>query len=167
VHECSYYDIEQIDIWYKENCFISQQNNKVVEYLSRNKTLSRGHKSKLLHGNYTTANQMLEYGKLILVDFDMMRFGNPLEELGTMIYIGIPISYSFVTGQIHGYFGRNPSELEWQYLLFYTALEMLRLSRSATEYTTYAERSRQFFKWFNSKNNEIPFWYNQYIEEES
>ncbi len=153
-----YYECEQNRVEGTEH-FIRyiEQNRKPLKILLKTRPQC------FLHDDYSTHNMMFENGELRILDFDRYKFGDPWYEFYKSIF-SAQISPHFSTGQIHGYFYREPPEDFFRLLAFYASTQLLTAITFAIPYgqewvDSALNSIADVLKWFDNMNNLVPSWY--------
>lgn len=138
-------------------------DDKVIEYIEKNRYLLENRSQCFQHGDYHVGNMMLENGELKIIDFDRYDFGDPWEEFNRIVW-SAEASPHFATGQLRGYFGGEPPLEFFKLLAFYVSSNTLSSIYWAVPYgqsdvDTMMKQSQDVLAWFDNMRNPVPTWY--------
>lgn len=145
-------------------------DDKIIEYIEKNRHLLENRPQSFQHGDYHIGNMMLEKDELQIIDFDRYDFGDPWEEFNRIVWCAAVSPY-FATGQLRGYFGGEPPLEFFKLLAFYIASNTLSsiywaIPFGQSEIDTMLKQSQDVLAWFDSMQNPMPMWYlkNFYVQ---
>lgn len=161
---CSYRTIQEFIIKYPN--YVAQMTGvekRIIEYIEKNKQLLKSEPVVFLHGDYRMRNMMIEDGQFKLIDFSDLSFGVPWIDMWGMFWDAHSSPY-FVTGQLHGYFGRELATSYFPQITFYAAIYLIyvffiRAASSPIARENQTKSSVAFLSWFDDMRNPVPSWY--------
>ena len=135
----------------------------MIAYMEANRHLLKGRPQSLQHGDYHIGNMMVENGRLVIIDFDRMDYGDPWEEFNRIVWCAQK-SAIFATGMVEGYFGDSVPEEFWSLLALYTCSNMLSSIPWAIPYgqgqvEIMLKQAKDVLEWYDNMNSIVPKWY--------
>ncbi|WP_099204162.1 aminoglycoside phosphotransferase family protein [Scatolibacter rhodanostii] len=148
---------------YKECPLSFDGDDRMIEYIEKNRNLLKDRPQTFQHGDYHIGNMMIENGELVIIDFDRYDFGDPWEEFNRIVWCA-QVSPHFATGMVNGYFNGNPPLVFWKLLAFYIASNTLSsiywsIPFGQEEVDVMMKQSQEVLAWFDDMRNPIPTWY--------
>jgi len=137
---------------------------EAIAYLQANTSILEKRPQTYHHGDYHIGNMIIgEDSRLQIIDFNRWDYGDPWEEFNRIVW-SAEVSPAFATGQILGYFGKEPPELFFRLLAFYMASNTLSsvywaIQFSEDEVMAMIEQSERAVGWFDRFRNPVPSWY--------
>lgn len=148
-----------------EECPLKYENGQVfVDYIHAHRHLLHGRPNTFQHGDYHIGNMMLgSDGKLYIIDFDRMDFGDPWEEFNRIVWCA-QAAPLFATGMVDGYFDKNVPMEFWELLALYISNNTLSalpwaIPFGEKEIQVMKNQAKQVLYWYNNMKNPIPTWY--------
>ncbi|MGL5415962.1 MAG: aminoglycoside phosphotransferase family protein [Clostridium sp.] len=117
------------------------------------------------HGDYHVGNLVLTTGGNIgVIDFNRWEYGDRVEEFYKIQSFDVEVSIPFSIGQLHGYFGGEPSLEFWNTLSIYVAYTSVNSIAWAEKFGEYEikgmkKRCIDAFVDYNNFKDIIPKWY--------
>lgn len=139
-------------------------DDKVIDYLEKNRHLLYGRPQCFQHGDYHAGNMVIAADNgLFIIDFNRFDFGDPWEEFNRIVF-SAAVSPHFAAGQLNGYFGGRPPQKFFQLLAFYIASNTLSaipwaISFGEKEIAVMKKQAQDVLTWFDNMNNPVPSWY--------
>lgn len=134
-------------------------------YVSAGAPLLVGRPSTFQHGDYHVGNMVLDAGgKLGVVDFDRMDWGDPWEEFNRLPWC-VDCSPVFARAMLRAYFGGDPPRRFWPLLALYVASNQLSavpwaLSFGQEQIDIMTHQCEQVRAWYSGAYGQgIPVWY--------
>ncbi len=148
---------------YRECGIRFEGDDRVIEYLERNRDVFKNRPQSFQHGDYHIGNMMISGGELIIIDFDRFDFGDPWEEFNRIVWCA-QSAPPFAAGMVDGYFNKNPPIEFWKCLAFYIASNTLSsvcwaMDYGQSELEVMLRQSRDVILWYNGFDAVIPSWY--------
>lgn len=139
-------------------------SEEAIAYLQANPSILDNRPQTYHHGDYHVGNMIIsEDDQLQIIDFNRWDYGDPWEEFNRIVW-SAEVSPAFATGQILGYFGKDPPELFFRLLAFYMASNTLSsvywaIQFSENEVMAMIEQAERVVGWFDRFRNPVPSWY--------
>ncbi len=136
-----------------------------VDYIATHRGLLANRPRSFQHGDYHIGNMMLSAGKLYVIDFNRLDFGDPWEEFNRIVWCA-QASPRFASGMVDGYFdGEIPREF-WELLALYISSNTLSSLPWAVDFgereiAVMTAQAREVLDWYDGMRNPIPGWYNK------
>ena len=135
----------------------------IIDYLNGNRHLLKDRPQSFQHGDYHVGNMMIENGKLVVIDFDRLDYGDPWEEFNRIVWCA-SASPKFACGMVDGYFGGQPPLLFWQLLALYISSNTLSsipwaIPFGQKEIDVMLNQTKEVLSWHDNMQNPIPTWY--------
>lgn len=147
------------------NCPEKYPNGKyLVDYVRNNRYLLTDVDQVFQHGDFHLANMIIDKkGKLVIIDFDRMDYGDPWEEFNRIVWCAEKSTY-FARGLLNGYFANNVPEKFWQILALYIANNCLSSLPWAyplgkEQIKVMKNQTARILTWYDNMNDIIPSWY--------
>ena len=148
------------------NCGFSVPNDKIMgRFIQSSLKYLRNRNQTLQHGDFHPGNLVLTpLGRLGVIDFNRMDYGDPWEEFVRVTTFTKGISIPFARGQIEGYFGGQPPELFFRLLALYSAIDahfgiVWAIPFGHPEIDNSLARSKSVFEDYHGFDAFIPEWY--------
>lgn len=149
---------------YQKCGFTFDGDSLLIEYLQQNRHLMSNRTMCLTHDDYHPGNMIFTSDKTVsLIDFQRLRMVEPYHAMSGLCF-SAKYSPHFATGQIHGYFGGEPTEDFWQLLTLYMAA----IAVNALPWSVpYGQNEIEFaykqiadiMAWHDNMQNPVPSWY--------
>jgi len=102
------------------------------------------------------------------VSSTFLYFGDPWEEFNRIVWSAMT-SPVFASGQLHGYFGGDPSMVFFKLLAFYISCNTLAsipwaIPFGQSDIDTMTKQSQDVLKWFDDMSNPEPTWYKKSMD---
>lgn len=148
---------------YRECGIRFEGDDKVIEYLTKNRDIFKDRPQSFQHGDYHIGNMMLKNGEVVIIDFDRFDFGDPWEEFNRIVWCAQSAPH-FATGIVDGYFGNHPPIKFWQCLAFYIGSNTLSsiywaMDFGQSDLDTMMKQSQDVLIWYNNFQTVVPSWY--------
>lgn len=146
------------------NCGIRfDGDDKILEYLREHRDVFKDRPQTFQHGDYHIGNMMLENGQIVIIDFERFDFGDPWEEIHSIVWCAQEAP-RFAVGMIDGYFDQKPPMEFWRCLAFYIGSNMLSSIPWAIEFGqeqihVMLRQAQDVLSWYHNFNVVIPDWY--------
>lgn len=146
-----------------------ENGNLMIEYIHNNINLLDDRPQSLQHGDYHVGNMIInENHELSVIDFNRYDYGDPWEEFNRVVF-SAKASPLFATGQINGYFGKEPPEEFFRLLALYICSNTLAsapwaLMFGKEEVKTMNDQAKDVLEWFDNMKSIIPSWYCGFIQ---
>lgn len=133
--------------------------NSITNY----KNLLKNRPVTVQHGDYHIGNMMISEGKLVVIDFDRLDFGDPWEEFNRIVWSAQASPY-FASGIVDGYFEHNVPLDFWKLLVLYVSTNSLSslpwaIPFGKLEIDTIVNQANEVISWYPNSDNPIPTWY--------
>lgn len=141
-------------------------DDKIIEYIVKNRYLLDNRPQSFQHGDYHIGNMMIRSGEIVIIDFDRYDFGDPWEEFNRIVWCA-QTSPLCATGMIDGYFDNEPPILFWRLLAFYIASNTLSsiywaIPFGQDQVDIMMNQSQDVLDWYDNMQNAVPTWYQYY-----
>lgn len=139
-------------------------DERVLEYIEKNRYLLDNRYQTYQHGDYHVGNMIINNKKdLLIIDFNRSDFGDPWEEFNRIVW-SATISPYFATGQLNGYFKGKPPLEFFKLLALYISSNTLSsiywsIQFGQDEVNIMINQSQDVLMWFDNMKNPIPSWY--------
>ena len=149
---------------YKNTHIYLEGEEKIFNYIQEHRHLLSNRIQTVQHGDYHIGNMiMTPHGKLSIIDFNRLDFGDPWEEFNRIVWCASCSEY-FASGRIHGYFNGDVPYLFWQLLALYISSNTLSSIYWAIPFgkSKLDAMIKQFYDvldWYEQMSNPIPKWY--------
>lgn len=148
---------------YKECGIRFKGDDRVIDYLKRNRDVFKNRPQSFQHGDYHIGNMMISGGRLIIIDFDRFDFGDPWEEFNRIVWCA-QSAPPFAAGMVDGYFNKNPLSEFWKCLAFYIASNTLSSVYWAMDYgqgemEVMLRQTQDVISWYDGFDTVVPSWY--------
>ena len=141
----------------------SDGDSRIIGYIDENRSLLAGRPQVFQHGDYHIGNMMIENGKLVIIDFDRLDYGDPWEEFNRIVWCAqaVPV---FASGIVDGYFDGCVPLLFWKLLALYISSNMLSsvpwaIPFGEKEIQTMLKQAKDMLTWYDNMQNPVPSWY--------
>jgi len=167
IANCNTQIFENIDhtlMQYMDCGFHFKGDASIIEYIVQNRASLRFQRPCYLHRDYRLENMILsDTEDLWIIDWDSADFGDPWEDFGTLFWIA-QISPEFANGQIHGYFGENPSSDFFRAMTLYEVCNILKSitwikQNSREDVNVMINFSNLLLDWHHNFESFTPSWY--------
>lgn len=141
-----------------------ENDHTLINYIEDNRHLIARRPQCCQHGDYHIGNMMIDGdGKLQIIDFDRLDFGDPWEEFNRIVFCA-RVSPLFATGLVDGYFDGDVPIDFWKLLALYIASNTLSaipwaIPFGQDEIDTMLIIVRETLAWYDNMRNPIPIWY--------
>ncbi len=134
-----------------------------LDYIAKNRHLVLGRPQTYQHGDCHVGNFMIEDGALVLIDFDRYDFGDPYEEMKSIVW-SVQCSPAFARGTVDGYFPLGAPETFWRLLALYIAAGAISalpwaIPFGEAEIETMRAQGREILDWYDDFRRVVPTWY--------
>lgn len=138
-------------------------DDKVIDYLKRNRDIFKGRPQTFQHGDYHIGNMMVERGNLVIIDFDRFDYGDPWEEFNRIVWCA-QSAPKFAVGMVDGYFGGEPPLEFWKCLAFYIGSNAMSsiywgLGFGTSDLEVMMQQTQDVLSWYHDFETVIPNWY--------
>ena len=147
------------------DCSIRFQNDdKLIEYIEKTRSLLANRPQSFHHGDYHVGNMIITpNGDLGIIDFNRMDYGDPWEEFNRITW-SAEVSPMFASGYINGYFDGKASDLFFRLMALYIASNQLSsipwaIPFGEKEVNTMLRQVQCVMSWYDDFNTHIPKWY--------
>lgn len=150
---------------YQECPFRYEGGQAFIDYINENRGLLKNRPQTFQHGDYHIGNMMLEEGKLVVIDFDRLDYGDPWEEFNRIVWCA-QASPLFASGMVNGYFDHEVPMEFWRLLAFYISSNALSslpwaVPFGGEEVEKMLVQGREILDWYDNMNKVVPSWYFQ------
>lgn len=149
---------------YRECGLRFQGDEKIIDYIERNRNLLSNRPQFYQHGDYHVGNMIISGNDTIsIIDWNRTDFGDPWEEFNRIVW-SATVSPYFATGQLRGYFDGDPPIEFFKLLAFYIASNTLSsiywaIPFGQGEIDTMIKQTQDVMRWFDNMRNPLPTWY--------
>lgn len=154
---------ERLDAFHTEG--VSFEGSKeILTFLDNNRNLLKGRPQCRHHGDYHEGNMVVsESGELSIIDWHTVDFGNYGDPWYDFTRIGTKFP-EFASGQIDGYFDKEPPEQFWILFAYYLSVSAITSIVWAKfhvpkELKNILKMNRDVLHWFDNMRNPVPKWY--------
>ncbi len=148
-----------------QNCPLKyEKGDRILAYLKDNQYLLHGRPQTIHHGDYHTGNMMIDKnGKLTVIDFEKMDYGDPWEEFNRIIWTA-QLAPECARGVVDGYFDSNVPEHFWRLMALYICSNSIgslpwAVSYGDREVDVMLRQNRDILEWYDDMERFIPEWY--------
>ena len=140
------------------------KGQRFIDYINNNRYLLNGRPQSFQHGDYHIGNMMVDKdGKLQIIDFNRMDFGDPWEEFNRIVWCAQK-SHDFATGMVNGYFDNNVPSDFWKLLALYISSNTLSsiywaIPFGKEEIDVMIKQTDDVLSWYNDMKRCVPSWY--------
>ena len=150
---------------YQECPFRYEGGQAFIDYINENRGLLKNRPQTFQHGDYHIGNMMLEEGKLVVIDFDRLDYGDPWEEFNRIVWCA-QASPLFASGMVNGYFDHKVPMEFWRLLAFYISSNALSslpwaVPFGGEEVEKMLVQGRGILDWYDNMSKVVPSWYFQ------
>lgn len=149
---------------YKKCGMILENDDKIINYLEKNRELLKNRPQCFQHGDYHIGNMIITYdNELGIIDFNRFDYGDPWEEFNRIVW-SAEISPEFSSGYINGYFDNNVPDEFFKLMLLYISSNQISTvawakSFGEKEIEVAINQTREIIKWYDYYRSYIPNWY--------
>ena len=142
----------------------TKHDNKILDYLERNKHLCYGRPNCMRHGDFHTINLLLTpQNEIGVIDFGDADYGDPYEEFEKLVWSALTAT-AFARGQIDGYFNNEIPDGFFDVAAFYMLGGVFSSLYWANKFAKdqmkmYKNNIDIILNWFNNLTTTIPSWY--------
>ena len=139
-------------------------DNKLIEYIEKNRSLLLNRPQSFQHGDYHVGNMIITHeGDLGIIDFNRFDYGDPWEEFNRITFCA-SISKIFSSGYINGYFENKVPDMFFRLMALYIASNQISsipwaIPFGQEEVNTMLEQVKNVLNWYNGFETYIPSWY--------
>ncbi len=148
---------------YKE-CPVKLVGDKyILDYIEENRYLLSDRPITFQHGDYHIGNMMIENGKIVIIDFDRLDYGDPWEEFNRIVWCA-QASPVFASGIVNGYFKNEVPFEFWKLLAIYICNNTISAIPWAVDFgeneiNTMLKQGEEVLSWYSNMENVVPSWY--------
>ena len=147
-----------------QNCPIKFDGaERMIDYINANRRLLADRPQVFQHGDYHIGNMMIENGRIVIIDFDRLDYGDPWEEFNRIVWCAqtVPI---FASGIVNGYFDGEVPLAFWKLLALYIFSNQLSsvpwaIPYGNSEVQTMLNQAKDVLAWYDNMENPVPTWY--------
>lgn len=154
---------------YKKCGMILENDDKIINYLEKNRELLKDRPQCLQHGDYHIGNMVITEGnKLGIIDFNRFDYGDPWEEFNRIVW-SAEVSSEFASGCINGYFDNSVPDMFFKLMLLYISSNQISTVAWAKhfgekEIEVAINQTRKVVEWYDYYRSYIPNWYIRYMK---